>query len=64
MSVNQQLTSVKVDKGLFELFRIETIKMKFSLQKLTERAMHLYISDPEFRQLMHDTKVEYPNQDK
>jgi len=60
MSANQQLTSVKVDKGLFEEFRIETIRMKFSLQKLTERAMYLYTSDPEFRKLMHDTKVEYP----
>jgi len=31
MSANQQLTSVKVDKGLFEEFRVNTIKLKFSL---------------------------------
>ena len=60
MSANQQLTSVKVDKGLFEEFRVNTIKLKFSLQKLTERAMHLYNTDPEFRKLIHNTEVEYP----
>lgn len=58
-SDNQQLTSVKVDKDLFEEFRVNTIKLKFSLQKLTERAMHLYNTDPEFRKLIHTTEVKY-----
>ena len=31
---NQQLTSVKLDKELFEQFKIECIKRKFSFQKL------------------------------
>jgi hypothetical protein len=60
MSKNQQLTSVKLDKDIFEKFRINTIKLKFSFQKLAERAIHLYNEDPEFRKMIHkvDTNVE------
>jgi hypothetical protein len=54
MSQNQQLTSVKVDKDIFEAFKIECVKTKFSLQKLAERGMHLYLTDPEFKKLVHD----------
>jgi len=54
---NQQLTSVKVDKDLFEEFKINSIKMKFSLQKLSERAMFLYNTDPEFRKMIHKVEV-------
>jgi len=56
---NQQLTSVKLDKDLFEQFRINTIKMKFSFQKLSERAIYLYNIDPEFRKLIHNTSVDF-----
>lgn len=55
---NQQLTSVKIDKDLFEEFRINTIKLKFSFQKLSERAMFLYNTDPDFRKLIHNTNVD------
>ena len=54
MSQNQQLTSVKVDKDIFEAFKIETIKTKFSLQKLADRCMHLYLTDHEFQTLVHN----------
>ena len=50
---NQQLTSVKIDKELFEQFRVECIKRKFSFQKLSERSVHLYLSDEEFRKRIH-----------
>ncbi len=50
---NQQLTSVKIDKDLFEQFRVECIKRKFSFQKLSERSVHLYLSDEEFRKRIH-----------
>ena len=54
MSVkNQQLTSVKIDKELFEQFRVECIKRKFSFQKLSERAVHMYLSDEDFRKRIH-----------
>ena len=54
MSVkNQQLTSVKINKDLFEQFRVECIKRKFSFQKLSERAVHMYLSDEDFRKRIH-----------
>jgi hypothetical protein len=56
---NQTLTSVKIDKELFEQFRINTIKMKFSFQKLSERAIYLYNTDPEFRKLIHNTDIDF-----
>jgi len=57
----QQLTSVKINDKLFEDFKINSIKFKFSLQKLTERAMFLYNTDPEFRKEIHN--VQLPNFD-
>jgi len=51
---NQQLTSVKIDKDLFEKFRVECIKRKFSFQKLSERAIHLYLTNEEFRKQIHN----------
>jgi hypothetical protein len=53
---NQQLTSVKIDKDLFEEFKVACVKMKFSFQKLSERAMHLYLTDEEFRKQIHNHK--------
>jgi hypothetical protein len=49
---NKQLTSVKVDPQLFEEFKISCVKYKFSLQKLNDRAIHLFITDPEFRKMI------------
>ena len=51
---NQQLTSVKLDKDLFEQFKVECIKRKFSFQKLSERAIHLYLTEEEFRKQIHN----------
>jgi hypothetical protein len=53
-TANQQLTSVKVDKDIFEAFKIECVKTKFSLQKLAERGMHLYLTNEEFRKTIHN----------
>ena len=46
---NTQLTSVKVDKDLFDNFKIECVKRKFSLNKLVNRAIDLYLNSEEFR---------------
>ncbi len=51
---NQQLTSVKIDTELFDKFKIECIKRKFSFQKLSERAIHLYLTDEDFRKKVHN----------
>ena len=49
MKDSQVLTSVKVNNTIWDEFRISCVKYKFSLQKLADRAMHLYLTDPEFR---------------
>jgi len=48
------LTSVKVPEALFEDFKVECIRTKFSIQKLTERAMYLYMVDDSFRKMLHN----------
>ena len=50
----QVLTSVKIDNELFENFKIECIKRKFSFQKLSERAIHLYLTDEDFKKKIHN----------
>jgi hypothetical protein len=60
----QQLTSVKIDTELFDKFKIECIKRKFSFQKLSERAIHLYLTDEEFRKKVHNhNDLSLENQD-
>tara|TARA_Y100000310_G_scaffold81945_1_gene78558 strand:- start:455 stop:634 length:180 start_codon:yes stop_codon:yes gene_type:complete len=56
---NKKLTSVKIDNELWDNFRIECIKRKFSFQKLSERAVDLYMKDEEFRRTItnHDLKL-------
>ena len=55
MNKNQlQLTSVKVHRPLFDQFKIECVKTKFSLQKLADRSLHLYLTDENFRKQIHN----------
>ena len=49
-----QLTSVKITEDLFEQFKIACVKYKFSVQKLTERSMYLYLTNEEFRKNLHN----------
>lgn len=56
---DKKLTSVKIDNELWDKFRIECIKRKFSFQKLSERAIDLYMNDDEFRRTItnHDLNI-------
>ena len=54
MAQKMQLTSVKVPEDLFEQFKIACVKYKFSVQKLTERSMFLYLTSDEFRKNIHN----------
>ena len=56
---NKKLTSVKIDEALWDNFRIECIKRKFSFQKLSERSVDLFMNDEEFRRTItnHDLKL-------
>ena len=48
-----KLTSVKIVEHLFEDFKVSSIRYKFNLQKLANRAVHLYLTDEEFRKKLH-----------
>jgi|TARA_R110000772_G_scaffold122480_1_gene228699 hypothetical protein len=51
---NLKLTSVKIVDHLFDEFKISSIRNKFNLQKLANRALHLYLVDEEFRKKLHN----------
>ena len=56
------LTSVKVKSDLFENFKIECVKRKFSFQKLADRALFLYLTDDDFRkQITNQINLEINN---
>ena len=46
---NTKLTSVKILKILYEDFRVKTINSNMNLQKLTNRAIDMYLTDKTFR---------------
>jgi hypothetical protein len=50
----KKLTSVKVETDLFQDFKEECIRYKFSLQKLVDRAIFLYLTEEEFKQKLHN----------
>ena len=53
-SKNLKLTSVKIVDHLFDDFKVSSIRYKFNLQKLANRALHLYLIDEEFRKKLHN----------
>ena len=53
------LTSVKVQSDLFNDFKVECVRRKFSFQKLADRALFLYLTDDDFRkQITNQTNLE------
>lgn len=59
MANDKTLTSVKIKTDLFEEFKIECVKRKFSFQKLADRAIFLYLTDEDFRkQINNQTNLE------
>tara|TARA_R110000824_G_scaffold301347_1_gene489329 strand:- start:980 stop:1174 length:195 start_codon:yes stop_codon:yes gene_type:complete len=46
---NTKLTSVKILKILYERFKISTVNSDMTLQKLTNRAIDLYLESDEFK---------------
>lgn len=59
MSTNKTLTSVKIQDDLFEEFKVSCVRHKFSFQKLSDRAVHLFLTDEEFRKkIMNHSNLE------
>ena len=50
-----KLTSVKILESLYGAFKVTTVNSPTTLQKLTNRCMHLYLNDDEFRDKIEQT---------
>jgi len=48
------LTTVRLQEALFEDFKQEAIKNKITNRNLIERAMYLYLTDPEFKKTINN----------
>ena len=60
----KKLTSAKVEEDLLQQFKEESIKYKFSIQKLLDRTIYLYLTDEEFKKRLHNqTNITLPKQD-
>ena len=47
-----KLTSVKILKGLYKKFKSSTLDDEFTLQKLVNRSMDLYVLDEKFKETL------------
>ncbi len=54
MNKETVMTSVKVQKELYEQFRNKTNKTKFYLQDLVNRSMNLYLTDESFKKKLDE----------
>lgn len=54
-SSEKRLTTVRIDDELFQEFKYQCIKNKFSFQKLASRSIFLYLTDKDFKQSIHNT---------
>jgi hypothetical protein len=60
---SKKLTSVKVEQELFQEFKEDCVRYKFTLQKLVDRALFLYLTDEGFKQKLHNqTNIKLPKQ--
>ena len=47
--MNYKLTSVKILRELYKNFKLQTLDDEFTLQKLVNRSMDLYVLDTKFK---------------
>ena len=52
---NYKLTTVKVLSENYSEFKMKAINSDMTLQKLVNRAIHLYLSDADFKKLLTET---------
>lgn len=50
----KKLTSVKVEQELLQEFKEKCVVNKFSIQKLLDRAIFLYLTEEQFKQKIHN----------
>ena len=47
---NTKLTSVKILQALYHKFKVRTVNSNMTLQKLTNRAIDMYLEDNNFKE--------------
>ena len=52
---NTKLTSVKILEDLYERFKLNTVNSNMTLQKITNRAITLYLTSEEFKNTVDNT---------
>lgn len=53
MIKDEKLTSVKITQPLFDKFKMAALEDNFSFKKLADRAIYLYLTDKDFKELVH-----------
>ena len=54
--MDYKLTSVKILQDLYKKFKINALSDEFTLQKLVNRSMDLYVHDKKFRKSINEWK--------
>jgi len=54
--MDYKLTSVKILEGLYKKFKHSALSDEFTLQKLVNRSMDLYLLDNDFKSQIHEYK--------
>ena len=52
--MNYKLTSVKILRELYKKFKLDALDDEFTLQKLVNRSMDLYVLDNKFKAQIHE----------
>ena len=53
-SSEKRLTTVRIEDELFQEFKYQCIKNKFSFQKLASRSIFLYLTYNKFKESIHN----------
>lgn len=59
MESEKKLTSLKLQPELLDEFKVVSVRTRINLQKLTERAMFLYITNGDFRKTIDNQLNSY-----
>ena len=54
--MDYKLTSVKILQDFYKKFKVDALSDEFTLQKLVNRSMDLYILDNKFKTQIHEWK--------
>jgi|TARA_B100001094_G_scaffold330745_1_gene396758 hypothetical protein len=57
MTKDEKLTSVKITQPLFDEFKMACLQDKFSFKKLADRAIFLYLTDKDFKKVIHNITI-------